>query len=134
MIRKFLMEVEGLRLKPYKINGIIHIGYGRNLEDKGITETEARFLLANDVHDAVKKLTNYFGLEFWNSLPENVRIVLVSMVYNLGWSGFLTFKHFIVSIKVQNYEKAIYELQHSLRAKQLPNRTQKEVNLLKELL
>jgi len=136
VIRKdveFLMEVEGLRLKPYKINGVTHIGYGRNLEF-GITETEARFMLMNDIQKATSNLVNYFGLDFYLSLPLQARIVLVSMVYNLGFDGFLKFKHFIRAIKVKNYKRAIYELQNSKRAKQLPDRTQKEIELLKELL
>ena len=137
MIRKdieFLMEVEGLRLKPYEINGVTHIGYGRNLETNGISENEARFMLVNDVQKAIANLVGFFGVEFYTELPLNVRVVLVSMVYNLGWNGFLEFKKFIEAIKNQDYKKAIFELKNSKRAKQLPNRTQKEVELLKELL
>ena len=137
MVRKdveFIMEVEGLELKPYQLNGITHIGYGRNLDDVGISESEARFLLINDIQKAILNLTDFFGLSFFSNLPGQVRIVLVSMVYNLGFDGFLKFKKFIEAIKNGNYEKAIFELKNSKRAKQLPNRTQKEIELLKELL
>ena len=137
MVRKdveFIMEVEGLELKPYEINGVLHIGYGRNLETNGISESEARFLLINDIQKAILNLTDFFGLSFFSNLPEQVRIVLVSMVYNLGFNGFLEFKKFIEAIKNENYEKAIFELKNSKRAKQLPDRTQKEIELLKELL
>ena len=38
---------EGLRLKPYRCtSGKLTIGYGRNIEDNGITEAEASFLLS----------------------------------------------------------------------------------------
>ena len=41
-----LMRQEGLRLKPYKCTGDkLTIGYGRNLEDRGITESEAMAML-----------------------------------------------------------------------------------------
>jgi len=131
----FLKKVEGLKLKPYKdTKGKLTIGYGRNLDDVGITESEAKFMLMNDVHLIIKKLIDFFGLDFWSSLPENVRVVLVSMVYNLGFDGFLGFKKFIEAIKHKNYQKAIYELQNSKRAKQLPSRTQKEVELLRGVL
>ena len=43
---------EGLRLKPYvDTAGKLSIGVGRNLDDKGISKTEADFLLADDLND-----------------------------------------------------------------------------------
>ena len=50
---------EGLELKPYTDTvGKTTIGIGRNLDDVGITEREAEFLLMNDIgraNDEAKK-------------------------------------------------------------------------------
>ena len=41
---------EGFRSKPYRdVVGKLTIGFGRNIEDNGITKPEARQLLFNDV-------------------------------------------------------------------------------------
>ncbi|MBP5593653.1 MAG: hypothetical protein J6X75_05780, partial [Clostridia bacterium] len=46
---KFTKLAEGLRLKPYRCPaGKLTIGYGRNIEDMGISETEAEMLFDND--------------------------------------------------------------------------------------
>ena len=45
-----LKSQEGLRCKPYKCtSGKLTIGYGRNLEDVGISQKEAEYLFENDV-------------------------------------------------------------------------------------
>jgi len=44
---------EGLRLKPYRCTaGKLTIGYGRNLDDRGISEEEARRFLDWDLREA----------------------------------------------------------------------------------
>ena len=54
-----LVRHEGLRLKPYRCPaGRLTIGVGRNLEDKGISSSEAFNMLANDIvecEDDLKK-------------------------------------------------------------------------------
>ena len=48
---------EGLRLKPYRCSaGKLTIGVGRNLDDRGITSSEAMMLLFNDIDDFWAKL------------------------------------------------------------------------------
>lgn len=49
-----LIRDEGLKLKPYRCtSNKLTIGIGRNLDDNGITEAEARYLLHNDLGRAV---------------------------------------------------------------------------------
>ena len=48
---------EGLELTPYKCTaGQLTIGVGRNLDDRGITEDEARFLCKNDIKIVEREL------------------------------------------------------------------------------
>ena len=127
--KDFLREVEGLKLKPYKdTQGILTIGYGRNLESRGINLTEAELMLNRDVNDVVADLVDIFPNFF--SMPENLRIVLVSMMFNLGKDKFLSFKKFIDAVRRGNKQAMIFELLNSKRAKQLPNRVEKEKFLL----
>lgn len=47
---ELLQEHEGFRQFPYLDSlGIQTIGYGRNLESRGISEPEASYLLSNDI-------------------------------------------------------------------------------------
>ena len=130
---EFIKKVEGLKLKPYKdINGNLTIGYGRNLDDRGITKEEAEILLFTDLAFAEYELREIFN--DYDYYPVEVKIVLTSMMFNLGKNRFLTFKKFIRAIKEKDYKKAIIELFNSRRAKQLPNRTELEAQYLKKLI
>ena len=114
---------EGLRLKPYKDTvGKWTIGIGRNLEDKGITEQEALFMLNNDVdyfHDKIKKEINWF----W-ALDDVRQNVLVNMAFNLGVSGLLTFKNTLSLISFNRYEEAAEEMLNSKWARQVGYRAE----------
>ena len=114
---------EGLRLKPYKDTvGKWTIGIGRNLEDKGITEQEALFMLNNDVdyfYDKIKKEINWF----W-ALDDVRQNVLVNMAFNLGVSGLLTFKNTLRLISFGHYEEAAKEMLNSKWAKQVGYRAE----------
>ncbi len=127
--KKFLREVEGLKLKVYKdIKGIMTIGYGRNLEGRGINLYEAEIMLNRDVNEAVSDLIEIFP-NFYN-FSENLRVVLVSMMFNLGRTRFLTFKKFIEAVKSGNKKVMMYEFLNSKRARELPDRVNKEKFLL----
>jgi lysozyme len=133
IIVDFIKKVEGLRLKPYKDKfDNLTIGYGRNLDDRGITREEAEILLFTDLAIAEYELKGIFS--DYDSYPGEVKLVLVSMIYNLGKNRFLTFKKFIKAIKKNDYKKAIFELYNSKRAKQLPNRTNLEAKYLKKII
>lgn len=129
----FIKSVEGLRLKPYKDKfGNITIGYGRNLSDRGITKEEAEILLFRDIDFSITDLKDIF--EDFDDFPFELKLVLISMMFNLGKKRFLTFKKFISAIKNRDYKRAIIELNNSRRARQLPHRTELETQYLKKLI
>jgi lysozyme len=130
---EFIKKVEGLRLKPYKDKfGNLTIGYGRNLSDRGITKEEAEIMLYTDLAIAEFDLRDIFA--DYDDYPIELKVVLTSMIFNLGKKRFLTFKKFIKAIKEKDYKKALYELYNSKRAKQLPYRTKLEAEYLKKLI
>lgn len=97
---------EGVKLAPYHDTvGKLTIGVGRNLDDVGISNEEARFLLMNDIKRTVKELNT--SLAWWDGLPDNAKLALVNMAFNLGTSRLLGFKNMI---------KALYEGDFALAA------------------
>ena len=73
-----LKRHEGLRLNPYHCSANkLTIGIGRNLEDRGITESEAFYLLHGDINLVQEELTKNWGV--WRTFPEKARLVCIDM-------------------------------------------------------
>jgi len=125
-----LIADEGLELFPYKCTGDKWtIGVGRNLEAKGISETEAMFMLENDIKDAkdaARRLIQSFDL-----LSDDRKIVLVSMVFQMGANGVSKFRNMIKAIHVKAYDVAAVEMLDSNWAKQTPNRAKRLSEMMK---
>jgi len=117
-----LKRHEGLRLKPYKCTGDkLTIGYGRNLEAKGITEVEANFMLAEDVAFYSEELSN--KLSYFDNLSEARQAVLINMAFNLGVNGLMKFKKTLSYVSNQYYDQAAVEMLNSRWAKQVGKRS-----------
>ena len=117
-VNQLIQKHEGLRLKPYKCPaGKITIGYGRNLEDKGITEQEAEQLLQNDVASIKKSLRR--NLSFFDDLSSARQAVLVDMAFNLGVGGLLKFQKTLSYVESGEYEQAAMEMLTSRWADQV---------------
>jgi lysozyme len=91
-LKNQLILHEGLKLEPYECTaGKLTIGVGRNIEDIGITEDEARYLLDNDILRVCDELDR--NLSWWRDLSDVRQRVLVDMVFNLGISRFMQFQN-----------------------------------------
>lgn len=120
-LSKQLKRHEGLRLKPYLCTANkITIGYGRNLEQKGITKLEAEELLQNDIIYMFSVLPN--KIEFFNSLSKPRADVLVNMAFNLGINGLLRFKKMLAAVEMGDYLTASKEMLNSRWAEQVGDR------------
>ena len=124
IVAQQLLEHEGLKLKPYRCPaGKLTIGVGRNLEERGISEEEALYLLNNDISECIKDLQKIFtDVESFATLPENVQKVLIDMRFNLGASGFRDFKKMIKAVKDRDFSRAALEMQDSKWFEQVGNR------------
>ena len=112
---------EGLKLEPYECTaGKLTIGVGRNIEDIGITEDEARYLLDNDILRVCDELDR--NLPWWRDLSDARQRVLVDMVFNLGISRFMQFKNTIAAIESGDYDTASEEMLNSRWADQVGQR------------
>lgn len=112
---------EGLKLKPYKCTaGKITIGVGRNIEDIGITEDEARSLLDNDILRVAQELDN--ALPWWRDLSDVRQRVLLDMAFNIGTPTLMKFKNTLALIEAEEFEKASVEMLDSRWAEQVGQR------------
>lgn len=112
---------EGLELKSYTCSaGYVTLGVGRNVEELGITEDEARYLLDNDILRVTQELDN--NLPWWRDLSEVRQRVFVDMVFNLGISRFLNFKNMIGHAKNESWEECAAEMLDSRWADQVGQR------------
>lgn len=126
---ELIKEGEGLRLKPYQCTaGKTTIGYGRNLDDVGISESEAEVMLANDLAECEADL-NRFG--WFPNLDEQRQAVLLDMRFNLGPSRFRRFRKMIAAVETGDYERAADEMLDSLWARQVGRRAHRNAALMR---
>lgn len=133
-LKKLTKEFEGCRLKPYKCPaGKLTIGYGRNLDDVGISQAEADMMFERDFAKAeadARKICEEFGIDV-NNLIEQRFYVLTDMCFNLGYGGLKKFKGMLTALKNSLYDDAANAMLDSLWAKQVGNRATKLAALMR---
>lgn len=120
---------EGLELKVYPCPaGFQTIGFGRNLEGKGITHEEAIYLLQNDLKECASDLSNF---SYFEGLAANRKAALLDMRYNLGPGGFRKFKRMHAALKSGDYEEAAEQMLDSKWADQTKGRALRLAHIIK---
>jgi len=119
---------EGYRQFPYKCTADrLTIAIGRNLDDVGITQDEARYLLKNDIRHARSQCELAFP---WFSGLDPVRQdAIVNMCFNLGISRLRGFKKMLTALKEKDFHKAAEEALDSKWAKQVGRRSEDIVHM-----
>ncbi len=124
-----LIKHEGLRLKPYRCTaGKLTIGIGRNLEDVGITESEAIELLKNDLARCHHECLHSFW--WYHELDETRQGVLLEMCFNLGLKKLKSFRHMLTALSLKDYGLAAREMRSSLWAQQVGQRAKTLADLM----
>jgi lysozyme len=117
---KQIKKHEGLELKPYKCtSNKLTIGIGRNLEDVGISEIEAEYLLMNDLDTYMTAAKTY---DWYNGLNDPRKAVIVSMLFNMGQTNFNKFLKMKQALSVGDYAEAAKQMLDSRWAKQVKGR------------
>lgn len=120
IIRDLLIRHEGLKLKPYKDTvGLLTIGCGRNLDDVGISQQEALYLLDNDIHQSEYDCAIY---PWYAKLSDARKAAVLSLSFNLGPAGLAKFKRFLLAMSLAQWKVAGYELENSLWFSQVGTR------------
>lgn len=123
-LEQLLTLHEGKKNKPYKDTvGKTTIGIGRNLDDKGLSDSEVLYLFRNDLQQHSKEVEQAFP---WVSgLDPARRAVLIDMCFNMGIGGLSQFKRTLELIRNGEYEKAAVAMLQSKWATQVGNRAKR---------
>ena len=112
---------EGFRSNVYTCSGGKKtLGYGRNLQDIGISEEEAEMLLKNDIYEATNQLLNAFP---FMATFSDVRIsAMINFTFNVGIGTVRKFSNTIEYLKNEDWEAAADEMMDSKWAEQVGDR------------
>lgn len=126
-----IKEHEGLCLKPY-VDTLGHttIGYGRNLDAKGISVHEADALLVRDVSEACLTAETLVSHDTWDAMGVDRRGVLIEMVFQMGGAGVAAFKKMLAALEDGDWLGASHEMLNSRWARQTPNRAEKLAEIM----
>ncbi|KKL99297.1 hypothetical protein LCGC14_1815790 [marine sediment metagenome] len=110
-------------LFPYEDSvGLITIGWGRNLDGKGLSLKECQLLFDNDLQDVFRDCAT---LPFWDHIDGVRQMVVMDMVFNLGLTRFLKFKNLNRALTIQDYVRAAHEMLDSKWYRQVGRRAEK---------
>lgn len=124
-----LKHHEGLSLKPYKdTKGLLTIGYGRNLDGKGITQLEAEFMLLHDINEIAEFYDK--AIPWWRDLAPKAQRVLIDMGM-MGPNKVLGFNNMLGYLRAGHYDMAASEILHSKYAKDVGSRATDLFNQMK---
>ena len=130
-LRSMLVLHEGLRLHPYKCTaGKLTIGVGRNLDDSGISQDEAMYLLERDIDRIEADLDRTWP--WWREMTDARQQVLADMCFNLGLTRLMGFVNTIAAMKVGRYDAAADGMLASLWAQQVGQRAQQLAKMMRE--
>ncbi|MBN2809994.1 MAG: sulfate adenylyltransferase subunit CysN [Deltaproteobacteria bacterium] len=136
IVAQQLLAHEGLKLKPCRgEDGKLTIGVGRRLEERGISEDEALFLLNNDISASLADLKKLFAAtdsDLFASLPETVQRVLIEMRFFLGSDAFRNHSRMIRAVQDKDFALATREMEQSSWFAKAGERGRKLLALMKE--
>jgi lysozyme len=119
---------EDRRTKPYVDTvGKITIGVGRNLTDKGLSDSEIDYLLMNDIRECTDDLKTFL---WWDDLDEVRRNVLIDMRFNLGPSRFRQFRATLMAVGMGDYVTASDQMLKSKWAAQVKGRARRLARMM----
>lgn len=124
---RWIKKDEGYSSHPYKDTvGKLTIGYGRNIEDDGISPDEGELMFQNDLKQSTEELEEH---DWYIESSDNIKKALINMNFNLGIEKLLGFKKMIAAIIDKNYTIAAMEALDSKWAIQVGQRA-KEVAVM----
>ena len=130
MAERMAMENEGFTEKPYHDTvGKLTIGYGRNLDDRGITWNEAKALLAHDLLEAHNVL--HGELAFFQGLSDARKAVLIDMYHNMGLTRLMRFKKMLKAVQFNDFDEAARQIEDSRYFVQVGRRARRNYFMMK---
>ena len=126
----WLKKCEGFKSHPYlDTSGIVTIGYGRNLDDNGISEDEADILLRNDLNEAYQSMGEF---PWFNEQPDDIQAALINMSFNMGITRLKGFTKMLAAIEKRDYATASMEALNSAWALEVGQRAKDIAVMIRE--
>lgn len=128
-----LKHDEGLRLFPYKCTADkLTVGYGRNLQDNGISELEAEQMLMSDTQIALEDAKKFVGGAVWDELSDVRQACLINMAFNLGLPTLKKFQMFRQALLDGDMAEASRQMLDSRWARQVGQRANRLAHLIQQ--
>jgi len=105
------------------------VGIGRALDTRGISRSEALYLLANDIERCTTEVRS--ALLWTVSLDETRFGVLVEMAFQLGTQGLMAFHATLGALARGDWEGAATQMLASKWAQQTPARAQELAQIIR---
>ena len=119
-----LKRHEGVETHAYVDTvGKVTIGVGRNIDPNqglGLSDTEIKYLLSNDISRVELELYNTF--DWFDDLGEARGDAMVDICFNLGLPRLLKFKKALAAMDAKDYKLAAIEFLDSRWAEQVGQR------------
>ena len=112
---------------PYPLSIDETVAYFRQTP---ITEQQAAYMLERCILVAEGDAKEVYRKE-WDTFPDNIKVALMDMMYNLGRIRYLKFKKHIAAIRCGNWEEAARQIENSLAAHQAPSRYKSIANRMR---
>jgi lysozyme len=126
----WLKKNEGFKSHPYlDTSGKVTIGYGRNLDDGGISPEEADYLLRSDLNIAIESMEEF---TWFHDQPEDIQDALINMSFNMGITRLKGFKQMLDAIEKKDYATAAMEALDSDWASEVGQRAKDIAVMIRE--
>lgn len=117
-------DATGKQLVPgMTLQGHPTIGVGRALDTKGLSQREVDFLLTSDIYEVQDIAEKHF--DWYDGLSDNRKVVILSMLFQLGLGGVQGFHEFLLAVEHRNWSRAAAEMRDSHWYKQTPARAER---------
>jgi len=118
--RALVEKHEGRRTLVYDDHlGHATIGVGRNLDGKGLSDSEIDVLLTNDLMECFDDLSSF---RWFDEATEDQQAAFLDWRFQLGAAGIRRFKNTLVYLDKKDYTQASKEMLNSRWAHQTPER------------
>lgn len=123
---------EGYEPMVYKCTeGHDTIGIGFKVADLKLSEEVCDLIMAEILDDLIPRIER--KLSWFRYAPDEVKLVVVNMSYQMGLSGVLKFKRALAAMEIKNWDLAATEMLDSLWARQTPNRANELADIIRGL-
>lgn len=134
LLKQLLVLHEDLRTKPYNDSEHVPtIGVGHNMQAHPLPEhikhvldlygeisyTDCMELLDSDIDVVIKEISQF---PWFENLSEIRQAAMCDMLFNLGLTRFLKFKHLLAALSDEDYERAADEMLDSKWASDVGDR------------